>query len=1226
MIPTESSAQALRQLASVAVKAVDAGTANFWFANGGEAEGSSLTSMESNQPRIDAGDLAQAASRAIATGQPSVFTGESTPDDVTVVGQPWDVPLPTYLALPVRHRGLSSAALVMSDVAPREWSAGDISILTDIANLAETVLASTQADTAPNRTEDMASIVESERRFRNVFAEAAVGEITTSVDGRFLQVNRAFCQITGYTEAELRELDILAITHPEDVAKSADRYRQLIKDSIPYFQLETRYIRRDGRTVSVQLSSSLASDAVGRPLYVIGLVQDVSERKMAEGALRRTNETLRALIQASPLAIIAIDRTSRIRSWNPAAEQLFGWTEQAILGQVCPVSIELEDSIDQGLLHSEINGKTVKSQEFQCKTKWGSTVDISVSTAHLASGHEPEHDAGWSAMAIIKDISERKQAEARMRDAELRYRSLVERVPAVIYMAADDESYTTVYVSPQISDLIGYTADEWTGNPEAWANAVHPDDRDRVIARSKRSGGTARFESEYRLCTRNGDYIWVRDEAVLMINDSGKPLYWQGFLTDIDERKRAVAELVALEKKYRTLVDNASDFIVMYDLSGRLTFVNQMFIERFGYSFEAALELSIYDIVHPDDVADVRAYFLQRKRGERVPGSYQLKATTKAGEVVYMDISASPIVKDGKTVAFQAVARDISERYLAEQRLAESEQRYRSLFYHNPDAVFSLDARGNYLTANPTCEQITGYPIEVIHHTPWSALVVPEDQPRTLRHIARTARGDAQAFEISILRKSGERARLHVTTLPIIVSGQIVGIYGIAKDETERRTLEERLAHQAFHDSLTKLPNRNLFLDRLQHALARAGRNQTMLAVLFLDLDNFKVINDSLGHEVGDQLLIRVAERLSDSMRSDDTAARLGGDEFILLLEEIKSVREAEQVAQRIHDVLKAPFNVGHREVYVTSSIGIAISASTGDRPDELLRNADVAMYGAKRNGRACFEVFNQEMHLNAVLRLEREQALRQAIERQEFRVDYQPKLDINRGQIVELEALVRWHHPTHGIISPREFIPLAEETGLIVPIGQWILREACRQLKSWQSAYPNSAPSLISVNLSAAQLRFPTLVDDVAATLQETGLEPSNLCLEIIESAVMDNAQLAMTTLTALKELGVHLAIDDFGTGYTSLSYLKRFPVDTVKIDQSFIEDLGTSQENSIIVGVNIRLAHALGMRVVAEGVETALQLSRLRELNCDLAQGFHIGHALHASEVEPLIAEQLV
>ncbi|HEX3723222.1 MAG TPA: PAS domain S-box protein [Nitrolancea sp.] len=1068
-------------------------------------------------------------------------------------------------------------------------------------------------------TERAEALEENARRFSDVFAAAAVGEIMTSFDGQFLHVNHAFCQITGYSEAELSSIDILSITHPDDIDKMADRHRQLIQDSIPYFHLEARFIRHDGRIVSVDLSSSLASDADGEPLYIVGLVQDISERKMAERALRRTNETLRALIQASPLAIAAVDQHNRLRAWNPAAEQLLGWTEREVLGKDCAMFVEIEESADEGQRHSTAHGTIVKDLELQRRTKSGSIVDISVSTARLATG--PEHDVGWSAMAIVTDISERKQAEARLRDAELRYRSLVEQVPAVIYMATDDELYTTVYISPQITTLINCSADEWTGNPDGWLNAIHPDDRGRVLARSNRDGVRTKFESEYRLRTNDGSYIWVRDEAVLVYDEDGQPLFWQGFLLDINERKRAVEELVALESKYRTLIDNANDAIVMYDLGGRLTFVNQVFIERYGYSFAEALELSIYDIVHPENVEDIRAYLRQQLNGTRVPGSIQLKATTKDAGIVYIDVSASPIVKNGVVVAFQAVARDISERYLAEQRLAESEQRYRSLFYHNPDAVFSLDPHGNCLTANRACERITGYSIDDILSTPWAALVVPEDLRRTLRHIARTAHGKPQAFEISVVRKSGEMVRLHITTLPIIVGGQIVGIYGIAKDETERRTLEERLAFQAFHDSLTSLPNRNLFLDRLQHALARAGRNESMLAVLFLDLDNFKVINDSLGHEIGDQLLVSVAGRLSASMRADDTAARLGGDEFILLLEDIKSVHEAEQVARRVHEVLKAPFKIGRREVFVTSSIGIAISTSASDRPDELLRNADVAMYGAKRNGRARYEVFNQEMHIHALQRLELEQDLRQAIEHQEFRVHYQPKLEIGSGRIVELEALARWQRPQQGIVSPDQFIPLAEETGLIIPIGQWVLCEACRQLKSWQTAFPDRAPRLVSVNLSAVQLRLSTLVDDVATTLRETGLEPSNLCLEITESAVMDNAELAMSTLSALKELGVQLAIDDFGTGYSSLSYLKRFPVDVLKIDQSFIEELGTSQENSLIVGVTIRLAHALGMRVVAEGVETVMQLDRLQTLGCDLAQGFYISRPLGSTGIEQML-----
>ncbi len=974
----------------------------------------------------------------------------------------------------------------------------DVQSLKLLAALAASTLAraedyQTKQRLLQERTEALNALRENEEIFRKVFAEAAVGAITTSLDGKFLLVNRAFCQITGYDEHELIATDVRSITHPDNVAEITERYRQLIENLIPFFHLETRYLRRDGQIVSVLLSCSMARDANGQPLYVIGLIQDLTERMLAE---------------------------------------------------------------------------------------------------------------------------------SRQREAEARYRSLVEQVPAVIYMAAVDELSTTVYVSPYIETLLGYSPSDWIGNPRAWLDALHPDDRAHALQLIvPRTPGTL-LSGEYRLRAANGRYVWVRDEATLIVDDGGEPLYWQGFLKDITERKTAESELVALEKKYRSIVDNANDFIVSYDEQSRLTFVNQAFIRRYGYSYDEALNLTVSDTIHPDDFKWVAEFIRRRFRGEEVPDSYQIRTITRDGSVVHVDVSASPILdENGNTLAFQAIARDVSERHLSEQRLAESEQRYRSLFYHNPDAVFSFDPRGRCLAVNPACEVITGYTSDEILARPWSAFIVREDVKRTLRHFARTVRGEAQTFEISIIRKTGRRARLNITTLPITVGSQIVGIYGIAKDETDRRELEEQLAHQAFHDALTHLPNRNLFLDRLQHALARIERVQSLLAVLFLDLDNFKVINDSLGHEVGDQLLMNVAERLRGSMRSGDTAARLGGDEFILLLEGLHSVSEAEHVAQRIHDILKEPFFVGQREIFVTPSIGIAFSASSDDRPDELLRNADVAMYRAKRNGRACYELFDPVMHTNAVQRLDLERDLRQAIERREFVVHYQPKLDLRSGRIVELEALIRWQHPTQGLLFPNEFIPLAEETGLIIPIGRWVLNEVCGQIRDWRLRFRGRAPDKVSVNLSAVQLRMPNLIDDITTALRNNGIEPECLGLEITESAVMANADLAMTTLADLKELGVELSIDDFGTGYSSLSYIKRFTVDVLKIDRSFTEELSGNADDSVIVGVTIRLAHALGMRVVAEGVETRMQIDRLKELDCDFAQGFYVARPLPADAVGALI-----
>ncbi len=830
---------------------------------------------------------------------------------------------------------------------------------------------------------------------------------------------------------------------------------------------------------------------------------------------------------------------------------------------------------------------------------------------------------GDGAALRLHDISDLKLAEERQHEAEIRYRTLVERVPSIIYIAAVDELSSTIYVSPQIETLLGYTAEEWLANPRSWLDALHPDERDRVIDEITPRSTNAELHSEYRLRHRDGHYVWVRDQATLILDETEKPLHWQGFLLDISEQKKAEEELIELGQKHRLLVDNANDFIIAYGLDGKLTFVNQLFLQRFAYSEDEALQLSVFDIIHPEDVERIRGYFDARLRGEEVPGSYQLRTIARDGTVVYIEANTSPIFNgNGETIGIQAIVRDVSERHRAEQLLAESEQRYRSLFHHNPDAVFSLDPRGRCLGANNACEDITGYSVDEILSRPWAGSIVHDDLRVALRNFARSVRGESQTFEISIIRKSGQRARLSVTTLPIMVGQQIVGIYGIAKDETNRRALEEQLAHQAFHDSLTHLPNRMLFLDRLQHALIRTERSHSTLAVLFLDLDNFKVINDSLGHEVGDQLLIHVANRLRATMRSGDTAARLGGDEFILLLEDMQSVAEAELVAQRVHDILKEPFIVHEREIFVTPSIGIALSSSPDDRPDDLLRNADVAMYRAKRNGRACYEIFDPSMHALALQRLELERDLRQAIEREEFFTRYQPKLDLATGRIVEMEALIRWEHPDRGVILPGDFIPLAEETGLVVPIGRWVLLQACLQMRDWCTRFPLDAPEAVSVNLSAVQLRMPKLAQDIEAVLAETGLEPSQLCLEITESVVMDNADQAMETLARLKETGVRLAIDDFGTGYSSLSYLKRFPVDTLKIDRSFVYELDGADENAVIVGVTIRLAHALGMRVVAEGVETQDQLDHLRELGCDLAQGYHIARPLAAELITELIS----
>ncbi len=434
----------------------------------------------------------------------------------------------------------------------------------------------------------------------------------------------------------------------------------------------------------------------------------------------------------------------------------------------------------------------------------------------------------------------------------------------------------------------------------------------------------------------------------------------------------------------------------------------------------------------------------------------------------------------------------------------------------------------------------------------------------------------------------------------------------------------EQLTRQAFRDPLTNLPNRALFMDRLSHGLTRAQRRHEHLAVLFLDLDRFKVVNDTLGHSVGDQLLVEVSYRLGTALRPGDTVARLGGDEFGILLEDVADAETAETIAVRIEEGLGKPYPFEGRDVFVTASIGIALSSAKLASPEEILRDADLAMYHAKAKGKARHEVFDGSMGAPALDRMDLEMDLRSAISRHEFRLHYQPILRLDTGKIAEVEALIRWQHDKRGLLQPDDFIGLTEETGLIVPIGQWVLAEACKQARTWQTEYPSSPPLVMSVNLSAKQFQHPQLVEEITQALRETGLAPSCLKLEITESTVMHDAPATLAKLRELKELGVRLAIDDFGTGYSSLGYLKRFPVDTLKIDRSFVKGLSRESGDSAIVRAVVTVAKSLNMDVTAEGVETEGQLTELKALGCDQGQGFLFARPVSAERVAPLLASE--
>jgi diguanylate cyclase (GGDEF)-like protein/PAS domain S-box-containing protein len=569
---------------------------------------------------------------------------------------------------------------------------------------------------------------------------------------------------------------------------------------------------------------------------------------------------------------------------------------------------------------------------------------------------------------------------------------------------------------------------------------------------------------------------------------------------------------------------------------------------------------------------------------------------------------------------------DFTERKKAEDALKESEERYRDLIENANDIIYTTDLEGNFTSLNKAGQKLLGYTLEETLKKSIFSIVPPEHENTVRKMIRLQFRESTQRdFEIELLNSDDERLTLEVSNRIIYQDSTPVAIQGIARNISERKWAEAQLRHNALHDSLTGLPNRTLLLNQLRQAIARKRRNPNFhFAVLFLDIDRFKIINDSLGHLIGDKLLCFIAEKLKKCVRDVDTVSRLGGDEFVLLLEDIGNISDAVHVAERILESVSKPFLIEENDIYTSTSIGITFSEKGYNLPEELLRDADTAMYRAKSSGKDCYRIFDHEMYVNASKLLKTETDLRRALERDEFELHYQPIISLSDGKISEVEALLRWHHPEKGMISPMEFVPIAEDTGLIVPIGNWVIKEACRQLKIWQENDSVDQNLIMSVNLSPKQIARTDLHEFIELTLQQTQVSPSNFNLEITESAIMENGEIAENLLNLLKDLGVWLTTDDFGTGYSSLSYLHRFPIDRLKIDRSFVNDMTSHSKNSEIIRTILTLARSLRMEVVAEGIETKEQLSLLKALDCDFGQGYIFSKPVTAIEAEKLFGQR--
>lgn len=677
------------------------------------------------------------------------------------------------------------------------------------------------------------------------------------------------------------------------------------------------------------------------------------------------------------------------------------------------------------------------------------------------------------------------------------------------------------------------------------------------------------------------------------------------FGRDITDRKRARQALQEARDQLEAVLDAVPGCISWFSSDLRYRGINRYLASTFNLSPEIFIGQEIGFLESSPAFSNfVRQFFASPVK----ESSVELAANVDGVFRSYLIVAQ----KYNQDQAAVFVGIEITERRRMEEALRESQERFALAVRGANDGIWDWNLRTNEIYVSPRWKSMLGLTEESISNSPeeWFQRIHPEDVEQVKSQIKRHVDGLTHQFEDEHRMLHQDGSYRWMLSRGLVVrdnQGQATRMAGSQTDITERKRTEQQLLHDAFHDGLTDLPNRALFLDRLSQAIERSKRSKDFwFAVLFLDVDRFKVVNDSLGHMRGDQLLVKVAERLKHCLQSGDTVARLGGDEFTILLEDIKDLSEATRTAEEIHRVMQTPFDLEGQEVFINVSIGIALSTTGYERPEEPLRDADTAMYRAKALGRGRHEVFDQVMHDRVVARLQLETDLRRAIERGEFQLYYQPIVAVATERIVGFEALVRWQHPEKGLCYPSDFIPIAEETGLIIPLGDWVLREACVQLRQWQAQFPQSPPLIMSVNLSGRQFSQPNLVQQVADSLQATGLDPHCLKLEITESVVMENATQAISMLQELKSLGVQLQIDDFGTGYSSLSYLHQFPTDTLKIDRSFVSRLGVGEGGVEIVQAIITLAHNLGMNVTAEGVETPEQLHELKRLQSEHGQGY--------------------
>ncbi|WP_300629405.1 bifunctional diguanylate cyclase/phosphodiesterase [Pseudomonas sp.] len=799
---------------------------------------------------------------------------------------------------------------------------------------------------------------------------------------------------------------------------------------------------------------------------------------------------------------------------------------------------------------------------------------------------------------LSSEISRRVTLEQELRSSEYHYRSLVESLSAIAW-ESNVRDFTYSYVSPHAEELLGYPRAHWM-IPGFWRNIIHPADLTRAETYCYRETRANRDHSiDYRVITADGRCLWVRD-IVSLIKYGPEPVL-RGLMIDISEAKRTEEALLLSEQKFAKAFHASPDGLLLSRQSdGLLIEVNEGFSHLTGYTSTPSLDQSALDLAIWVNLNE-RKHMLELMQRDGFVRDFICHIRHVDGRIRLCELSSRPLPIGGENCML-TIARDITER----QQMQEKLQQAATVFESTAEGVLITDTRQNISAVNRAFSEITGYSeAEALGHTPRLLASGLHDSAFYAAMWHQLTTHDHWQGEISNRRKNGELYPSWLTISAVRNHDLLVTHFvAVFADISSLKLAQARLDYQAHHDPLTGLPNRTLFESRLQAALIGQQESGNQGAVLFLDLDRFKHINDSLGHPVGDLLLKDIAVRLKEQLRDIDTVARLGGDEFIILLPGLQQASDAQNLANKLLDCFTPPFQAGEHEFFISASIGTSLYPQDGTDVATLVKNADAAMYRSKAKGRNRVERYTRDLTAQANERVALEHELRRAIEREELSLYYQPKRNLITHELTGAEALIRWRHPTFGEVPPEHFIALAEENGTILQIGDWVLEQACRQLHAWQGDFGDFGP--LSVNLAGAQLRHPKLLSRIEQLLRDYRLEPGCLQLEITENFIMSQAEEALEVLHQLKKLGVQLAIDDFGTGYSSLSYLKRLPLDFLKIDQSFVRGLPDDPHDAAIVRAIIALGHSMQFTLIAEGVETPAQQAFLAAEGCEQMQGY--------------------